>query len=174
VRVVSSGVGPVNENDAHLAATSGAIIYGFHVTAPSSIKQLANRDRVRLRLYQIIYELIDDAKSELTKLLPPEIVEDSIGRLVVKGIFKTTKTEVICGGEVTKGKLIAPALARVVRDKETLAEVQITNLKRGPQDTKEVFESELCGLSLQTVSKLEIQEGDHIEAFTRETVARTL
>ncbi len=93
---------------------------------------------------------------------------------MVKGIFKTTKTEVICGGEVTKGKLTVPSLAKVMRGKEQLAEVQVTNLKRGPQDTKEVVEGEMCGLSLQTTSKLDLQEGDHIEVFKRETITRSL
>jgi translation initiation factor IF-2 len=174
VRIVGSGVGSVNENDVHMASTSSAIIYGFNVSVPTNIKQLASRDRVSIRLYKIIYELIDDAKEELTKLLAPEIVETEVGRLVVKGIFKTTKTEVICGGEVTKGKIVTPALAKVVRDDETLAEVQITNLKRGPQDAKEVFEGEMCGLSFSSTSRVDIQEGDRIEVFTRETVARTL
>ncbi len=174
IRVVGSGVGTINENDVHLAATTGAILYGFHVQMPTNIKQLAARDKVRIRLYKVIYELIDDAKAELQLLLAPEIVETELGRLVVKGVFKTTKTEVICGGEVSKGKLTVPALVRVVRDKETIAEVQATLLKRGPQETKEVFEGDLCGVSLATTSKLEIQEGDHLEFFSRETVARTL
>jgi translation initiation factor IF-2 len=174
VRIVGSGVGTINENDIHLAHTSSAIIYGFSVSVPSNIKQLASRDRVSLRLYSVIYELIDDVKGELQKLLAPEIVEKDLGRLIVRGIFKTTKTEVICGGEVTKGKLNAPALARVVRDGEQLAEVEITNLKRGPQDTKEVFEGEMCGLSFTSTGKVDLQEGDYIEAFTRETIARSL
>lgn len=174
VRIVSSGIGPVNDNDVHLAHTSDAIIYGFNVTMPPNIKQIASRDKVIVRPYKIIYELIDDSKEELTKLLAPEVVETEVGRLVVKGIFKTTKTEVICGGEVTKGKLVIPSLARVTRGDETLAEVQITNLKRGPQDTKEVFEGEMCGLSFTSESRVDIQEGDRIEVFTRETVARTL
>lgn len=174
IRVVGSGVGAVNENDVRLAHTSNAIVYGFNVDVPANIKQLASRDRTAVRIYKIIYELIDDAKAELTKLLAPEIVETELGRLVVKGIFKTTKTEVICGGEVTKGKLTAPALARVTRDGETVAEVQVTNLKRGPQDAKEVVEGEMCGMNLATTAKLDLQEGDHIELFTRETVARSL
>jgi translation initiation factor IF-2 len=174
IRVVGSGVGTINENDLHMAQTSNAIIYGFNVTVPTSIKQLANRDKLRVRLYRVIYELIDDVKGELTELLPPEIVETDLGRLVVKGIFKTTKTEVICGGEVTKGKLVVPSLAKVMRGDEQLAEVKITNLKRGPQDTKEVFEGEMCGLSFESTSRVDLQEGDRIELFTREVVARTL
>jgi translation initiation factor IF-2 len=174
IRIVGSGVGVINENDIHMAATSGAIIYGFHVTMPTNIKQLAARDKVKVRLYRVIYELIDDAKLELQQLLAPEVVETELGRLLVKAIFKTTKTEVICGGEVTKGKLTAPARVRVVRDKETLAEAQATGIKRGPQEAKEVFEGEMCGVSLVTTSRLDLQEGDHVEFFTRETVARVL
>ena len=174
VRVVSSGIGPITENDVHLAHTSNAIVYGFNVQYPSGIKQHASRDKVSVRMYKIIYELIDDAKEELSKLLAPEVVETDLGRLVVRGIFKTTKTEVICGGEVTKGKLTAPALARVMRGDDKLADVEVTGLKRGPQETKEVFEGEMCGMSLATTSRLELQDGDRIELYTRETITRHL
>ncbi len=174
VRVVGSGIGSVNENDIHLAQSSHAIVYGFNVAMPANIKQIASRDKVQVRLYKIIYELIDDVKDELTKLLAPEVVETDLGRLVVRGVFKTTKTEVICGGEVTKGKLTVPALARVKRGDELLGEVEITGLKRGPQDAKEIFEGEMCGLSFKTTKRIDLLEGDHIELFTRSTVARTL
>jgi translation initiation factor IF-2 len=174
VHIVSSGVGSITENDLHLATTGDTIIYGFNVVAPTNIKRLASRDKISIRLYSVIYELIDDVKEEMTKLLPPEVVETDLGRLVVKGVFKTTKTEVICGGEVTKGKLVAPALARLVRDGETVTEVEVTNLKRGPQDAKEVQEGEMCGVNIKTENRLEIQEGDRLEFFTRTTVARSL
>ncbi len=174
VRVVGTGVGPVNENDLYLAHSSKAIIYGFNVDIPTSSKQQASRDKVSVRLFRVIYELIDDVKNELSKLLSPEIVETELGRLVVKGIFKTTKTEIICGGEVTKGKLSMPARARILRGDELLAEAEVTNLKRGPANTKEVFEGEMCGVSLATTKKVELQEGDHLEFFTREAVTRTL
>lgn len=174
IRIVGSGVGAINENDIHMAHTSKAIIYGFNVTIPTNIKQLASRDKVSVRLYRVIYELLDDAKAELGKLLAPEVVETDLGRLVVKGVFKTTKTEVIAGGEVTKGKLTVPALARVMRGNEQLAEVKITNLKRGPQDAKEIFEGEMCGLSFESTSRVDLQIGDHIELFSRELVTRSL
>lgn len=174
VRVVSSGVGAVTDNDLRLASTSGATIYGFNVTAPSNIRQAASRDKVQIHLYKVIYELIDDVKAELGKLLSPEIVEHDLGRLIIRGIFNTTKTTVICGGEVTKGKLTVPALARVSRGEEQLMEVEVVGLKRGPADAKEVVEGEMCGLSLNTPSRLELQEGDRIEVFTREAVTRTL
>ncbi|MGF7229003.1 MAG: translation initiation factor IF-2 [Candidatus Saccharibacteria bacterium] len=174
VHIVSSGVGSITENDLHVAASSGAIIYGFNVQIPANIKRLASRDKVSIRLYKVIYELIDDVKEGLTALLAPEIVETEHGRLVVRGVFKTTKTEVICGGEVTKGKLTVPSLARVMRGGEKLAEVEITMLKRGPQEAKEVFEGEMCGLSFKSTSRVDLEEGDHIELFSRETVSRTL
>jgi len=174
VRVVSSGVGAITENDIHTAATTGAIIYGFNVVAPTSVKRLAARDKATIRIYQIIYELIDDVKEELSGLLLPEVVESDLGRLIVRAIFKTTKTEVICGGEVTKGKLTVPSLARITRDSEQIAEVEVTNLKRGPQDAKEVLEGEMCGVSLKTNTRIELQEGDRLELFTRTTVSRKL
>jgi translation initiation factor IF-2 len=174
VRVVGSGIGPINENDVHMAHSSDAIIYGFNVGMPQNVKQVASRDKVPVRLYKIIYELIDDAKQEMSDRLAPEVVETETGRLVVKGVFKTTKTEVICGGEVTKGKLVIPGFAKVMRDKEQLAEVEITNLKHGPTDTKEVLEGEMCGLSFTTPVKVDLQVDDRLEAFTREVVARNL
>lgn len=174
VRIVSSGVGSITDNDIHTASSTGAIIYGFNVQVPTSVKRLASRDKVDVRLYSIIYELIDDVKEGLSTMLAPEVKESELGRLVVRGIFKTTKTDIICGGEVTKGRLVTPAFARIMRDNEELGEVEIVNLKRGPQDVKEVLEGEMCGVSLRTTAKLELQEGDRLEAFTRETVQRSL
>jgi translation initiation factor IF-2 len=127
-----------------------------------------------VRLFNIIYELIDDVRNELSELLTPEIKEIELGRLVVRGIFNTTKTEVICGGEVTKGKLEVPALAYVMRGNDKLAEVEVTSLKRGPADAKEVFEGELCGLSFKTKRRVDLEEGDKLELFRREMVVRHL
>lgn len=174
IRLVGSGVGVITEKDVHLAATSDAIIYGFNVEAPANIKRLASRDKVPIRLYNIIYELIDDAKIELVKLLPPKIVRTDLGRLIVKGIFKITKTEVICGGEVTKGKLVAPARAKVTRGDEVIAEVEVTGLKRGPQEAKEVLEGEMCGVNFKSQSRVDLQQDDRLEFYTEETVARSL
>jgi translation initiation factor IF-2 len=175
VRIVSSGVGVIGENDVHTASTSKAIIYGFHTSMPTNIKRLALRDKVSVRIYSVIYELIDDVKQELEKLLTPEVIQDEIGELTVKGIFKITKNEVICGGEVTKGRLIVPALAKIYRGKDLVAEdLEVTNLKRGPQDVKEVLEGEMCGLSFSSEKRVEVQENDRIELYTRETKSRSL
>ena len=174
IRVVGTGIGTINENDIHLAHSSSAIIYGFNLDIPSNIKRMAARDKVAIRLYKVIYELLDDAKQELQELLPPEIVETTLGRLIVRGIFHTTKSEVIFGGEVTKGKLSLPSLCKIFRDKDLIAEAEVTNLKRGPVVAKEIIEGEMCGLSIATSGRVDIQEGDRIEFFTRATVARTL
>ena len=175
VRIVSSGVGIITESDVYTASTSNAVIYGFHVELPAAVKQIAQRDKVPVRLYTVIYELIDDVKKELEALLAPEVVEEDLGRLVVKGVFKTTQGEVIAGGEVTKGKLAIPSLARVYRDKELLADnLEVTNLKSGPTDVKEAEEGNMCGISLKTDTKLNLAEGDRIELFTRQTKQRSL
>lgn len=174
VRVVGSGIGPVSENDIHMAQTSNALVYGFNVTMQNNVKQLAARQKVSVRLFNVIYELIDDARAELSELLAPEVRETDMGSLVVRAVFKTTRTDVICGGEVIKGKLEVPSLARVKRGDEILAEVEVTNLKRGPADAKEVVEGEMCGLSFRTKQRLTLQEGDRLELFRRETVARHL
>lgn len=174
-RMVGSGVGYINENDIRMAATSKAIIYGFQVSMPNNVKQLATRDNVSVRLFSIIYELIDDVRQELSDLLEPEVVTSSIGRLLVKGVFKTTKKETICGGEVTKGHVILPSFADIYRGEEHIAsKVAITNLKVGPTDTKEVKTGEMCGVSLASDNRLDIQEGDRLEISTQETKQRSL
>lgn len=174
VSVVGSGVGNVTDNDLQLASTTNSVIYGFNIDLPSGFRQITLRDKISVRIYKVIYELIDDVKEELTKLLAPKIIETDMGRLVVKAIFKTTKSDIIAGGEVTKGKLVAPALARVFRDGEKLADVEVTGLKRGPTDTKEIQSGEMCGIHLNTSSKLELQEGDRIEVYTSKEVEQTL
>lgn len=174
IRIVGSGIGDISDNDIHLAASSNAIIYGFNVRLPAVIKRHAQAERVSVRLFKIIYELIDDAKAMLTDLLSPEIVETDVGKLVVRGVFKLTKANIICGGEVTEGKVEPSLLARVVRSKEQLAEVQVASVQRARQETKEVFEGEMCGLELKTKSRVVIEEGDRLEFFRRELKKRTL
>jgi translation initiation factor IF-2 len=174
VKVVGAGVGAFTDNDLHMAATSNAILYGFHVSLPAGLRQLAARDNLKIRTYKVIYELLDDAKEELSELLAPEIIITDLGRLKVKQVFKTTKSDIICGGEVTKGHLLVPCLVKVVRDKELIGEVEAVKLQRGPQETKEVLEGEMCGVSLKTSLKLELLEGDNLEFYTKELKERTL
>jgi len=174
VRVVSSSAGALNENDIHLAHSAGAIIYGFNTTVAPNIRRLASRDQVSIRLYNVIYELIDDVKTELSGLLADEIIEKEMGELEVKGVFKTTKSEIIAGGEVKSGTLKVPAFARIFRGKEQIGDAELTGLKRGPNDAKDLATSELGGISLKTNNRLLLEIGDRVEFYTRETVERTL
>ena len=174
LRVIGSGVGNISENDIRLAADAKTIIYGFNVDLPPAVKRLAMRDKVQVRLYKVIYELLDDARQSMESMLAPEVVETEIGKLTIKGVFRTLKDTVIAGGEVTSGKVIPNVLVRVKRGDEQLAEVEITSVQRQQQEAKEVFEGEMCGLSLKTDKKLLIEEGDKLEFFTRELVSRTL
>jgi translation initiation factor IF-2 len=174
VDIVSSGVGPVNETDVTRAQTSNAIILGFNVPIPVTIKRLALREQVSIKPYTVIYELIDEVKALLSKLLPAEVVETDIGRLKVKGVFRTTRNEIICGGLVSKGKVQANALVRITRDKEAIGEAVVTSVKREDAEAKEVFEGEMCGLQLKTTKKIQLKEGDNLDLFTREEIERTL
>jgi translation initiation factor IF-2 len=174
LRIIGSGVGSISESDVRLAADSDTIIYGFNVDLPPAVKRLAMRDKVQVRIYKIIYELLDDARNSMEAMLAPEVVETEIGKLTIKGIFRTLKEEVIAGGEVTSGKAVPNVLARVIRGNETLGEVEVTKVQRQQQEAKEVFEGEMCGISLKTTKKLTLEEGDKLEFFTRELVKRTL
>lgn len=174
LHIIGSGVGNINESDVRRAGSSNAVIYGFNVTLPPAVKRLAMRDKIQVKLYRVIYELLDEARQSMEQLLSPEVVETEVGSLTIKGIFRTTRDEVICGGEVTKGKVVSNILARVKRDGEQIAEVEVTSVQRQQQEAKEVFEGEMCGISLKIVKKLVIEEGDKIELFTRELVKRTL
>lgn len=174
MQVIGSGVGGVTESDIQMAATSKAVIYAFNVPLPSSVKKLAARESVSIREFQVIYELLDDAKSVLSALLAPEVVVTELGKLIIKGIFRTTKDEVICGGEVTKGKVEPGVTARVIRNKEEITEVIVTHVQRQQAEAKEVFEGEMCGLSLQLTKKVTLEEGDRLEFYRREELQRSL
>lgn len=174
LRVIGSGVGNISENDVRLASDIKTIIYGFNVSLPPAIKQLASRDKVQVRIYKVIYELLDDARNSMEEMLIPEVVETEIGKLTIKGIFRTLKDEIIAGGEVTNGKITNGLLVRVKRNKEQIGEAEVSHVQRQQQVAKEVFEGEMCGLSLKLSKKLIIEEGDKLEFFTRELVKRTL
>lgn len=174
LRVIGNGVGNISESDVRLADSSRAIIYGFNVELPPAVKRLAMRDKVQVRLYKVIYELLDDARSSMEAMLAPEVVETAIGGLTIKGIFRTTKDVVIAGGEVTSGKVAANLLGRVMRGDEKIVEVEIIGVKRQQIEAKEVFEGEMCGLELKTSKKVQLEVGDKLELFNRELVKRTL
>lgn len=174
LHIIGTGVGNISEKDIHLATGKNTVIYGFNVDLPPAVKRLASREKTEVRLYKVIYELLDDAKDSMEGLLAPEVVETEVGELVIKGVFRTMRDEVIAGGKVLKGKVVADVLARVKRKGEQIAEVDVTSVQRQQVEAKEVFEGEMCGLSLKTNKKLTLEEGDHLEFFTRELVKKTL
>lgn len=175
LRIVSSSVGNISENDVRLAiGGTNTVIYGFNVQLPPAVKRLAQRDRVEVRIYSIIYELLDNAKQSMSDLLAPEVVETEVGKLKVKGVFRTMKDMIICGGEVTTGKITADLLVRVMRGDEQVGEAVVTSVQRQQTEAKEVFEGEMCGLSLKIDKKFAVEEGDKLEFFTRELVKREL
>jgi len=174
LRVISSSVGNITENDVRLAADGKTVIYGFNVELPPAVKRLATRERAEVRMYRVIYELLDNAKDSMQALLAPEVVESEIGALKIKGVFRTLKDQVIAGGEVIRGKVVSNVLVRAKRGDEVLGEAEITSVQREKTEAKEVFEGDLCGISLKTRRKLLLEEGDVLEFFTRELVQRTL
>jgi translation initiation factor IF-2 len=174
LRVVASGVGDISESDIRVAADGNTIVYGFSVDLSPAVKRLAARDKVEVQIFSIIYELIDDVRARMEALLAPEVVETEVGSLKIKGVFRTMKELIIAGGEVTKGKVMPGVLARVLRGGEQISELEVESVQRQQQEAKEVFEGEMCGLSLKTNKKLVLEEGDNLEFFTRETVKRNL
>jgi translation initiation factor IF-2 len=174
VRVVGSGVGNISESDLGLADVVGAKVYGFSVELPVALKKNATRTGVDVKIYNVIYELLDDIKAEMSKLLDPEIIEEEIGRLLVKGVFRVTKGQLVCGGEVTKGKVVAGVLAKISREGEELSEAEVVSVQKGQQETKEVIKGEMCGIELKTPNKVNLKEGDRVDLFTREYKARKI
>jgi translation initiation factor IF-2 len=174
VKVVAAGVGDITEGDVRQAAASGAIIYGFNVSVSVRVKQVARNNKIAIRIFNVIYELLDDAKSEMSEKLAPEIVETEVGELKLEGIFRTTRNEIICGGLMTRGKLYKDLLARLYRKKESLGEAQVTSVQRGKSEVKEVVEGDMCGLSLKVGGKILLEIGDRLEFFAREIKKRSL
>ena len=174
LHVIGSGVGNISEKDIQLATGEHTVVYGFNVDLPPAVKRMATREKVEVRRFSVIYELLDDAKASMEALLAPEVVETEVGALTIKGVFRTMREEIIAGGEVTRGKVAKDLLARVKRKGEQIAEVEVSSVQRNQSEAREVFEGELCGLSLKTPKKLVVEEGDTLEFFTRELVKKTL
>ncbi len=175
LNVVATGVGDITENDVYMAAgDEHTVIYGFNVNVPTNISKLAVRDGVSIRNFKVIYELLDDAKSAMEDLLGEEVVETEVGEMKVMGVFRTTKTEIIAGGQMLKGKLTPGVLARVKHGKEVLGEAEVDSVQKERIDVKELIENEIGGLALKTTKKINLEVGDHLEFFVRERRRRTL
>ena len=174
LNIVSTGVGDINENDIYMAAGGDTIIYGFNVSVPINISKMAARDGVPVRIYKVIYELLDDAKHGMEDLLDAEIIEEDKGEMKVLGVFRTEKTSIIAGGEVLTGNVRPEYLARVIRNKKYLGEAEVESVQKEKIDVKELIAGETGGLALKTKSKIELQIGDRLKFFTRESKKRTL
>lgn len=174
LNIVSTGVGDINENDVYMAAGDNTMIYGFNVSVPINISKMAARDNVPIRVYRVIYELLDDAKHEMENLLDAEVIEEDKGEMKVLGVFRTEKTSAIAGGEMLKGDVRAGFLARVVRNKEYLGEAEVVSVQKEKLDVSNLTAGETGGLALKTPHKIELQIGDRLKFFTRETKKRTL
>jgi translation initiation factor IF-2 len=172
VKVVNSAVGGIAESDIAFAKAAGALLIGFNVGLSSSLKALANREGVQVRLYSVIYELTDDLREALGQMLSPEVLETVVGELEIKGVFKTTKSNVVCGGTVTSGRIEPKLQLRIKRGGEVVGEGSLLSLQKDKQAAKEAFEGETCGLNVGTGSAIEL--GDTLEFFTVESKARSL
>lgn len=176
VRVIGTGVGNISENDIRLAMSGNTVVYGFNVELPPNVKRLAQRDRVEVRIFKVIYELIDDVKASMSNLLSPKIVDETVAELDVKGVFKTTKDEVIAGGEILSGKVVLAdkPLVHFMRKKEILGEGELINIQKQKHDVKELFESDICGFSVKVQNRINLEVGDKVQFFKRELVKREI
>jgi translation initiation factor IF-2 len=172
VEVIHRGVGAINESDVLLAATSGAIIIGFHVRPGPDARGLAQREGVDIKLYSIIYEAVEDVRAALEGLLAPEEKEVVLGVALVRETFKVPRVGIIAGCQVTDGVIDRKGRVRLVRDGVSVYEGEIASLKRFKDDVREVREGFECGIGIANFNDIKI--GDSIECFRVESVARTL
>ena len=169
--VIHGQVGNINESDVMLASASNAVILGFHVAIISSAKALSKQEGVDVRLYNIIYEAVDDIKAAMEGLLEPVIEETFLGRADVRQVFRVSKVGVVAGCFISKGTIPRNAVAKLLRNKEVVFKGKISSLKHVKDDIKEAKEGFECGISL---SFKDIQKGDIIEAIETRKVARRL
>lgn len=172
VRVLHSGVGAITESDVTLAMASKAMILGFNVRANVQARDLAKRESIDLQYHSIIYELLDEAKARLSGMLAPESKEKTTGHAEIREVFSVTKAGKIAGCMVTDGLIRRSARVRLLRDDVVIHDGALGSLKRFKDDAKEVREGFECGIGIDTFS--DIRQGDIIEAYEVEEVARTL
>ncbi|GAF71000.1 unnamed protein product, partial [marine sediment metagenome] len=172
VDVIHQGVGAISESDILLAAASNAIVIGFHVRPDGRVRELAAHEHVDVRLYQVIYEAVDDVKAALSGLLPPEISETILGAAEVREIFRVSSVGVIAGSFVQSGIIRRGASARVLRDHVAIYEGEIASLRRFKDDVREVATGYECGIGVSNFNDLKV--GDTVEAFEIVETARQL
>jgi translation initiation factor IF-2 len=172
VRVLHAAVGGINESDVTLAGASRAIIIGFNVRANPQARELARRDGVDIRYYSIIYDVMDDMKAALGGLLSPTLKENFLGNASIREVFNITKVGKIAGCLITEGVVRRGSKVRLLRDNVVIHEGTLKTLKRMKEEVKEVKEGFECGMAFENYQ--DIRQGDVIECFEIESVARTL
>jgi translation initiation factor IF-2 len=172
VRIIHRAVGAISESDVLLAQASGAIIIGFNVRPTSAAKKLAESENVEIRLYNIIYNVINDVKSALEGMLEPEKREEILGTAEVRETFKIAKVGTVAGCFVTEGKILRNARARLIRNGIVIYDGKIASLKRFKDDVKEVEAGLECGIALENYNDIKV--GDIIEAYNILEVKRKL
>ena len=172
VDVIHRGVGAITENDVLLAAASSAIVIGFHVRPDARARAAAEREGVDIRMYRVIYEVVDDVRLAMEGLLSPEEREVVLGAAEVRETFKIPKVGTVAGCFVSDGTIPRTARVRVVRDGVEVYEGVIGSLKRFKEDVREVREGYECGINVEGFNDVKV--GDVIEAYKIEEVQRTL
>jgi translation initiation factor IF-2 len=172
VEVIHRGVGAISENDVLLAAASDAIIIGFHVRPDARARAAAEREGVDIRMYRVIYEVVEDVRKAMEGLLAPEEREVVLGSAEVRDTFKISGTGTVAGCFVADGAIPRSARVRVVRDGVEVYEGAIASLKRFKDDVREVREGFECGILVDGFNDVKV--GDVIEAYKIEEVQRTL
>jgi translation initiation factor IF-2 len=172
LRIIHRGVGQITESDVLLAAASEAVIIGFHVKPDPKAAEAAAKEKVDIRLYEIIYEVVADVKDAMSGLLKPEIRESVVGTAEVRQVFRTTKSGVIAGCMVLSGNIQRSARARLQREGQVVWDGKIDSLRRFREDVREVAAGYECGISLQ--DRDDVREKDIIEAYILEEFARRL
>ncbi len=172
VRVLLSGVGMITESDMTLARATNATVIGFNVRANPQARDVANREKITIRYYSIIYDLVDDIKAAMGGMLAPELRESLLGYAQIRQVFNVTKAGKIAGCYVTEGKMLRGAKVRLLRDGVVIHEGSLKTLKRFKDDVKEVASGYECGMAFENYE--DIRENDQIEAFEVESIARTL
>jgi translation initiation factor IF-2 len=171
-RIILAGAGGISESDVTLAEAAGAAIIGFNVRAHKEARELAERDGVEIRYYNIIYDLVDDVKKAMSGLLAPILRESMLGNALILEIFNITKVGKIAGCRVTDGTVERGANVRLIRDNVVIHEGKLAQLKRFKDDAKEVVAGQECGMSFENYQ--DMRAGDTIECYRVETVQRSL
>lgn len=170
VHVIHGGAGAINETDIMLAAASNAIVMGFNVRPDNNAAAMAEKEKVEIKNYRVIYNAIDDVKAAMIGLLAPDIKEVILGRAELRQIYKISAVGTIAGAMVQSGKLVRNAQIRLIRNGVVILESHMASLKRFKDDVKEVAQGFECGVSIERFNDL--KEGDIIEAFQMEEVKR--